>query len=247
MTVSNNNKDIPHARRMYALTIPGGGMWSARLPRHTGLRLTDIEGGGNVVALFYNANQPLERYNMADTLKAQHTAFLTTCRVLYSDMGRVLCSITDDTCGWHDTITGHNNADDVAQRFGQKNYQTAKNKFYRNARDNLLIELGKHGLGTKDIVANVNFFSKVAADKNDALAYVPQNSSAGASVDLRTEMEVLVVLTAIPHVLDPADTYVPKPILIETWHADPPATDDPCRLSRPENERGFIRTEQLFI
>jgi hypothetical protein len=205
-----------------------------------------LEGGANVVALFFNAQQPLERYNMADTLKAQHTAFLTAGRVLYSDMGRVLCSITADTCGWHDTMTGHNNADDVLARFGAQTYQTHRNDLFRNARDNLLIELGKHGLGAKDIVANVNFFSKIAADKNDALVFKTGHSAAGATIDLRSEMEVLVVLTAVPHPLDPATQYTPKPIAIDLWHADPPTAEDLCRNSRPENIRGFERTELLF-
>jgi hypothetical protein len=237
---------VPAQRHMLQQILPAGGMWSWRLPRHTRLRLTDTEGGANVVALFFNAQQPLERYNMADTLKAQHTAFLTAGRVLYSDMGRVLCSITEDTCGWHDTMTGHNNANDVLTQFGTQTYQTHRNAMFRNARDNLLIELGKHGLGAKDIVANVNFFSKIAADHNNALVYKTGHSVAGATVDLRSEMEVLVILTTIPHPLDPEPTYSPKPITIDLWHADPPTAHDPCRTSRPENGRGFERTELLF-
>ena len=237
---------IPPATLIHRETLPGGAMWSWRLPRHTGVRLTDLEGGGNLVALFFNAVQPLERYNMADTLKAQHTAFLTSGRVLYSDMGRILCSITGDTCGWHDTITGHTTWEDVRARHGERTYQTHRNERYRNARDNLLVELGKHGLGAKDIVANVNFFTKVAADYQAALRFVPGHSRAGASVDLRTEMDVLAVFTAIPHPLDPAPDYAPKPIGIELWHADPPGPQDPCRTARPENGRGFERTEVLF-
>ena len=31
-------------------------------------------GGANVGAMFYNAELPVERYNMPDTLKAQHIA-----------------------------------------------------------------------------------------------------------------------------------------------------------------------------
>jgi hypothetical protein len=237
---------MPPEKLIHRETLRGGAMWSWRLPRHTGVRLTDVEGGGNLVALFFNAVQPLERYNMADTLKAQHTAFLTTGRVLYSDMGRILCSITGDTCGWHDTMTGHNTAEDVRARYGERTYQTHRNDWYRNARDNLLIELGKHGLGAKDIVANVNFFTKVAADDDANLRFVTGHSRAGAAVDLRTEMEVLAVFTAVPHPLDPATTYAPKPIGIELWHADPPGPQDPCRVSRPENGRGFERTEVLY-
>ena len=70
--------------------LRGGQAWSGRLRRNHRLRLVDVEGRACVSALFYNAADPLERYNMADTLKAQFTAFLTVGRVLYSDMGRVL-------------------------------------------------------------------------------------------------------------------------------------------------------------
>ncbi len=91
-------------------TVQGGATWSHVLKRGTALRLTDIEGGANAGALFYNFECPVERYNMADTLKAQHIARLTAGLVLYSDMGRVLCSVTGDTAGWHDPIGGCSNA-----------------------------------------------------------------------------------------------------------------------------------------
>ena len=83
-------------------TVQGGATWSHVLKRGTALRITDPEGGANAGALFYNFECPVERYNMPDTLKAQHIARLTAGFVLYSDMGRVLCSVTDDTVGWHD-------------------------------------------------------------------------------------------------------------------------------------------------
>ena len=67
--------------------------------RRTALRITDTTGGANVGLLLYNADNLSERYNMADTLKAQHIARLTRTNTLMSDMGRVLCSITEDTCG----------------------------------------------------------------------------------------------------------------------------------------------------
>ena len=86
--------------------LRGGQMWSRVVRRGQALKLTDVEGGASVAALFYNAQQPLERYNMADTLKAQHTSKLTKGHMLYSDMGRVLLSIVEDTLGWHDPIGG---------------------------------------------------------------------------------------------------------------------------------------------
>src|SRR5688572_10173236 len=109
-------------RLAFEEVIPGGAMWSWVLRRHDVLRLTDLEGGANVSMLLYNRDQLDERYNMPDTLKAQHTAFLTQGRVLYSDMGRILCSMITDTCGWHDTIAGVSDAALVTQKWGTSRY-----------------------------------------------------------------------------------------------------------------------------
>jgi urea carboxylase-associated protein 2 len=224
-------------------TLIGGQAWSRRLRRNQRLRLRDVEGRACVSALFYNAHDPLERYNMADTLKAQFTAFLTTGRVLYSDMGRVLCSIVADECGWHDTISGTGDAAAGRARFGDGPYQTLRNAFHRNARDNLLVELGKHGLAKRDVVANVNFFARVGVGDDGGMAWGPGNSRPGAAVELRADMDVLVVLSNTPHPLDPASKYDPPPITLTIEDGPPAAADDACRLSRPENGRGFALTE----
>lgn len=223
--------------------LRGGQAWSRRLARHQRLRITDVEGRACVSALFYNARQPLERYNMADTLKAQFTAFLTAGRVLYSDMGRVLCSIVADGCGWHDTISGMGDAASGRARFGDGTYQALRNGFHRNARDNVLVELGKHGLGKRDVVANVNFFVRISVDDSGNMTWVGSNSRAGASVELRFEMDTLVVLSNTPHPLDPASSYGPPPVGLTIGAGPAPAADDTCRLSRPENGRGFALTE----
>lgn len=226
--------------------LRGGQAWSRVVRRGRALRITDVEGGASVAALFYNADAPLERYNMADTLKAQHTAKLTRGHVLYSDMGRILMSIVDDGCGWHDTITGHMNAAQSLAKFGPGTYQKLRNDFHRNTHDNFLIELGKHGLGKKDVVANVNFFVKVQVDDRGDLRFVPGNSPPGCSVTLRAELNTLVVLSTTPHPLDPGARYSPKPVRVELLAAQPAADDDPCRTSCPENGRGFELTRIYF-
>jgi urea carboxylase-associated protein 2 len=225
-------------------TLRGGAMWSRRMRRGQTLRLTDTTGRAAVAALLYNADAPLERYNMPDTLKAQYTAFLTTGRVLYSDMGRILASIVEDTCGWHDTLSGHGDAASSRARFGEGSYQALRNDFFRNTRDNFLVELGKHGLGKRDLGPNVNFFVRVGADQAGRLAWVPGNSRPGAFVVLRFEMNALVVLSNTPHPLDPATTYAPPPVELAIGEAPPPGPNDPCRTSRPENGRGFALTER---
>jgi len=227
--------------------LPGAAMWSGVVPRHHTLRLTDVEGGANVSLLLYNRDLLIERYNMADTLKAQHTAFLTAGNVLYSDMGRILCSIPRDDVGWHDTVCGLSDAASVRAQYGEKRYQEHRNAWHRNARDELLIELAKWGLGQRDLAPNVNLFSKVVADDSGALQYVVGHSRAGMSVDLRAEMNVLVVLSTCAHPFDPSPSYAPKAVGLGIFKNEPPGSGDLCRRSRPENERGFINTERMFL
>ncbi len=239
-----NNPDP--TRLVLSESLRGGQMWSRVIRRGQVLRLTDVEGGATPAALFYNPQLTLERYNMPDTLKAQHIARLTVGNVLFSDMGRVLFSIIDDSCGWHDTVTGHMTAELSEQKYGIGTYQELRNDYHHNTRDNFLTELGKYGLGDKDIVPNVNFFVKAAPDADGKLSWQSQ-AKAGQSVDLRAEMDVLTVLSNTPHPWDPAPNYAPKPLALTIYVADPVAADDPCRTSCPENERGFTLTEQYQL
>ena len=228
-------------------TLPGGAHWSGLLRRGTTLRLTDLEGRANVSALFFNQEEKTERYNMPDTLKAQHTAHLTRGHALYSDMGRVLCSIPDDSCGWHDTVCGVMDAATTRQRFGEANYQQHRNAMHRNGLDGFLVELGKWGLDKRDVVANVNFFSKAVADEAGRLRFDTAHRAPGQHVDVRFEMNVLVVLSAAPHPLDPATTYAPTPVGLTAWRSGTAAADDVCRRRCAENDRGFINTERWFL
>ena len=176
------------------------------------LRLMAQGDDANVAALFYNREQPLERYNMADTLKAQHIAHLTAGCVCYSDMGRILCSIIADTCGWHDPLCGLTDADLIAARYGATRFQEQRNARYVSGREGMLVELGKYGLGERDLVANINFFSKVVVDDGGAMQRVAGHARAGQYVDLRFEMDTLVLLHAGPHPLATDEPYAPRPI-----------------------------------
>jgi uncharacterized protein len=243
MTTAEMRPSVP---LLFEEEIPGGAMWSYALKRYHTLRFTDLESGVNVGAMLYRLDHMLDRLNLPDTLKAQHTAKLTTGNVLLSDMGHVLCSISADTCGWHDPLAGHSTADLVRKKYGPSSYQELRNGFYRNARDQFLIELGKWGLGKMDLVANINFFSKVTVDIDGRMQFVDGHPVAGRSVDLRSEMDTLLVLNTCQHPMDPDPLYNPKPVRIAVWKSDPPAADDPCRIACPESERAFILTEALY-
>jgi uncharacterized protein YcgI (DUF1989 family) len=109
-----------------------------------------------------------------------------------------------------------------------------------------LIELGKHGLGKRDLVANVNFFSRLNTDDAGRMSFHPNNAKAGDVIDLRAEMNVLIVLNTCQHPLDPNPTYSPASIKLSVLKSAPPGDDDYCRNYRSENQRSFTLTDRLF-
>jgi uncharacterized protein len=228
------------------LVLGAGASFSRVCRRGSSLTLVDLEGGANLCALLYRAEDPLERYCMPDTLKAQHVSRLSAGVALYSDMGRVLASIVADSCGWHDTISGHTTPTLLAQRWGARSYQEARNQWRRSARELLLVELAKHGLGPRDLVANINFFTKIAISPEGDLAYTSGHSPAGSSVTLRFELDTLLVLAATPHPLDPQPQFSPRPVGLTFEPSTPAGEDDPVRYACPENERGFAASEQAL-
>jgi urea carboxylase-associated protein 2 len=238
--------ELDRSKVLWTELFPGGGHWSYRVRRGTSLRFVDLEGGANVAVLLYRADERLERLNIPDTLKAQHTAHLTKGKVLYSDMGRILASIAEDTVGWHDPLCGVSDAQSVRDRYGERRYQEHRNAMFRNGKDSLLIEMGKWGLGLRDLVPNVNLFSKVAVDAEGRFRFVPGHSKKGDMVELRFEMDTLVCLSTAPHPLDPNPEYAPKKVGVVAWESGPASPDDVCRLSCPENRRGFYNTELIY-
>ena len=228
---------------IYETVIDGGKHWSLSVTEGTVLRLTDVDGGANVGMLLYNPQNLLERYNAPDTLKCQHTFKLTRGHCLYSDMGRIFCSITLDTNGWHDTVCGNSTRQTVAARWGEKSYQAYRNEWTQNGHDAFLVEAGKYGLGRRDLAANINWFSKVSVGEDGSLQFDPGNAQRGACVDLRFEMATLVLLHTCPHPLNPAADYPRKPVGVRLGRAAPVGVDDYCRNYRPENVRGFVNTE----
>jgi len=224
--------------------IPGGCHWSSIIRRGTTLRLIDTEGGGNAAVLFYNQEEKLERYNMADTLKSQHTFRLTQGHACHSDMGRIFCCITADTVGWHDTVCGLSDAQIIQQKYGVARYQERRNNMFRSGLDGMLIELGKWGMGMRDVVSNINFFSKVSADAAGNMIFDTAHGKAGAYVDLSFVMDTLMVLSAAPHPLDPRTSYSPGGINLELSETLSEAAEQCSRIA--ENTRAMLNTQYFY-
>ncbi len=238
--------DLQPSLLLWHEVLPGGAHLSFRVRRGSTLRFIDLDGGANLSLMLYRAEVPLERLTLADTLKAQHTAHLTAGHVLYSDMGRVLAAIASDTVGWHDPLCGVSDAGQVERQYGASRYQEARNDMHRNGKDSMLIELGKWGLGWRDLTPSLNLFSKVVVDDVGRLGFVTGHSPAAGYVELRFEMDTLLALSAAPHPLDPATVYAPGRVAIVAWESGPAGPADHCRMSCAENQRGYANTELVY-
>jgi hypothetical protein len=235
---------IAPVEALWTHPLRGGTHWSGVIRRGVSLRLVAQGPDANVAALFYSREQPLERYNMADTLKAQHTAHLTTGCACYSDMGRILVAITADTLGWHDPLCGLTDQSLVDARYGTTTYQQHRNDRRIGGREAMLVELGKYGLGERDLVPNINFFSKVVVDDAGNMQLATGHCRAGDAVDLRFEMDCIVLLHAAPHPLASGPRYAPPDVHLVAFRSPPVADDDACRTRCPENARGYLNTER---
>jgi urea carboxylase-associated protein 2 len=224
-------------------TIAGGGDASRRLGRGARLRLTDLRGDACVSMLAFNAENPVERLNIADTLKVQWNAYLGEGRLILSDMGRVLFSILEDATAGHDGFCGASNQASNARRYGDGFNHGA----HPNARDRFLIALTKHGLGRKDVHPCVNWFKPVTIGEDGSTQLDPGPFLPGRHLTLRAEMDVLVVLANCPHVLDPRADYSIAPVRATAWRGPVTGQNDPIRNAAPEGLRAFQNVEDYFL
>jgi len=238
--------DVPDDLVVSDDLVPAGAYWTRVLPRWTTLRVTDVEGAGAAALLAYNADQTSERYNAPDTTKVQNMVFLTAGWVLLSDMGRVLLSITADHSVGHETLSGATTAATVRERYGDAgSYLRLRNGRHTNDRDNFVAALGRHGLDKRDLVPNVNLFSRVEVDDDGGLRYV-EEKAAGSWADFRAEMDVLVAVSATPHVLDPSPEWRPGSLRCTVWRSPAPGPEDLCRHRSDEARRAFANTDRYW-
>lgn len=233
---------------MWDETIAAGGYASRVLRRGVTLRITDVDGDACVGLLAYNASRPVERLNVADTVKVQWNAYLGEGALLLSDMGRVLLSVTQDTSGHHDVLCGPSTRSSNVERFGDGSAHGP----HPSARDRFLLALAKLGMGRADLMPNVNLFRSVRVEADGSLTFVGGGGERGrgvpgSHVSLRAEMDVLVVVANAPHVLDPGPRYPTGTVRLLAHRTPAPALDDHCRTGSPEAVRAFENTADELL
>lgn len=186
--------------------IAAGAPWSGIVKKGQHLRIVDTHGRQAVDFLCYNANDREERYFAPNTIKAAGTISLTKGHALYSDQAQPLFTIVEDTYGSHDTIGGACSAASNYMLYGVKNCP--------GCRENFLKGLEQFGMGRRDVVPNVNFFMRVPVQSAGGAAIALGDSLPGSYVELRAEMDAIVVISNCPQINNPANDYNPTPIQI---------------------------------
>lgn len=229
---------IDATKVLHREVIPACWYWAARVSRGQALRLLNPKATPGISVMIWNADDTSERYNAGDTVKVQWTAELRKGRVLFSDMGRVLASITEDSCGRHDTLVGGSTSGSNLEKYGDASL--------RNSRDNLMLAAGKYGLSRRDLAPCITFFAPVSTDTEGRFAWNEGVLQNGDFVDLRAEMNLLIAVSNCPHPLAPGASYAPSDIEAIVFQAEPAQPDDLCRSLSAEANRGFENTDPLF-
>lgn len=202
----------PRAAQWDAI-VPAGEPWMGVIKQGHFFRIVDLEGNQAVDTLFYNANDPAERYSATDTIRTQGNIYLTTGSKLLSERCHPLLTIVADTCGRHDTLGGACSAESNTVRYA------LEKRHMHSCRDSFLMALSrsKYGLGKRDLSANINFFMNVPVTPEGKLTFEDGISGPERYVEMRAEMDVLVLISNCPQLNNPCNAFNPTPVRVLSW------------------------------
>jgi uncharacterized protein len=199
----------------YTTDVPAGEPFIYELKKGQIFRIVDLHGNQAVDTLFYNAHDYSDRYSAQDTIREQGNIYLTTGSKLRSSAGNILMSIVADTCGRHDTLGGAcaNESNMVRYAIEKRHMHACRSSFLK-----AIAEWGR-GLEKRDITSNINFFMNVPVTPNGKLTFEDGISEPGKYVEMRAEMDVLVLISNCPQLNNPCNAYNPTPIRVMVWNS----------------------------
>ncbi len=196
-------------------TVLAGDYFIKIIKRGQVFRITDLEGNQAADTLFYNADNPSERYSSMDTIREQGNIYLTAGTQLISNEQNTLLEIVADTCGRHDTIAGA-----CATESNTVRYALDK-KCMHACRDSWMLAVAENeifGMSKRDITHNINFFMNVPVTKDGGLTFEDGISAPGKYVELKACMDVIVLISNCPQLNNPCNAYNPSPIQVFLWN-----------------------------
>ncbi|MEE9422057.1 MAG: urea amidolyase associated protein UAAP2 [Gammaproteobacteria bacterium] len=211
--LKESQRDVSAAQ--YREVVDAGLAFMREIKQGQTVRILDLEGNQAVDTLFYNANDPEERYSANDTIREQGNIYLTTGTQLLSNACNVMLTITADTCGRHDTLGGACSAESNTVRYA------LDKRHMHSCRDSFLMMLAERdiGMGKRDLSSNINFFMNVPVTSEGGLTFEDGVSEAGRYVEMQAEMDVLILISNCPQLNNPCNAYNPTPVEVLIWGA----------------------------
>ena len=202
------------ADAVFRETVPAGDYFLHRIEKGQTFRILDLEGNQAADTLFYNADDVSERYSAMDTIRGQGNVYLTAGTVLRSNEDRPMLTITADTCGRHDTLGGACATESNTVRY------SLEKKCMHACRDSWMLAINEneeYGLSKSDITHNINFFMNVPVTPDGGLTFEDGISGAGKYVEMKAEMNILVLISNCPQLNNPCNGYNPTPVDVLIW------------------------------
>ena len=202
------------ATARYRKVVGAGDYWMHVVNKGETFRILDLEGNQAADTLFFNADDPAERYSASDTIREQGNVYLTVGTVLLSDVCGPMLTITADTVGRHDTIGGACATESNTVRYA------LEKKSMHACRDSFLLAVAEnphYGLTKRDIGHNINFFMNVPVTPDGGLTFEDGLSAPGKYVEMTAHMNVIVLISNCPQLNNPCNAYNPTPIEVLIW------------------------------
>jgi hypothetical protein len=230
--------DVDPEDLVWAEVVAPGGYTHRILARGTRIRLEDPTGDACAHVVLYNALEPVERLNVADTQKIPWQAYLGAEHPLLSGDGRVLATIAADKSSHHDAFCGTS-----TDAWNERKYGDARPEGPTpSGRGQLIKAAAKHGLSRRDLPPGVNFFKHVHVETDGALTW-RGSAGPGTYVELIAELPLLILIANVAHPLDPAPTYEAGPLHIHAWRGAPTRPGDEQHARTPELLRAYLNTD----
>jgi len=194
--------------------VPAGDYYMQVVRAGQTFRILDLEGNQAADTLFYNANDPSERYSAVDTIREQGNVYLTTGTRLLSNEQNLMLEIVADTCGRHDTLGGACATESNTVRYA------LEKKCMHACRDSWMLAVAEHeefGMSKRDITHNINFFMNVPVTAEGGLAFADGISAPGKYVEMKAAMDVIVLISNCPQLNNPCNGYNPTPVEVLIW------------------------------
>ena len=204
------------ATAVFSTIHPAGEPWVHTVRKGQIFRIVDLEGNQAVDTLFYNALDVTERYSLTHTIQAQGAIYLTVGTTLMSSEGRPMLTIVADTCGRHDTLGGACSCESNTVRYA------LEKRHMHSCRDTFMTAITKSGMqglpfDKRDVVSNINFFMNVPVTPEGKLTFEDGISAPGKYVEMRAEMDVVVLVSNCPQLNNPCNGYNPTPVQFLIW------------------------------